>query len=70
MMEDLEKTINQPDFIGKTFKSGDKEYTIKCADNYEYWDPIDKSITKKQVGIPVNIMECEYFIFTFGLAHS
>lgn len=33
-------------------------------------DPIDKSITKKQVGIPVNIMECEYFIFTFGLAHS
>lgn len=48
MMEDLEKTINQPDFIGKTFKSGDKEYTIKCADNYEYWDPIDKSITKKQ----------------------
>jgi phosphoglucomutase len=33
------------DFIGKTFD----QFTVKEADDFEYVDPIDRSVSKNQV---------------------
>ena len=48
MMTELEKLMSSPDFVGKVFKSGDKQYTVSVADNFSYKDPIDGSLTTKQ----------------------
>ena len=41
--------VDTKDNIGKTYtsKSG-KSFTVSKADNFEYTDPIDKSVTKNQ----------------------
>lgn len=49
MMATLEKTISDPAFVGKEYSSGDKAYKIKIADNFSYTDPVDKSVSTKQV---------------------
>ena len=48
-MADLENKLSDPAMIGKTLSHGDKTYTIAKADNFEYTDPIDGSVAKKQV---------------------
>ena len=42
-------TFKQADFVGKQFSYANKSYTVKLADDFEYTDPIDKSVSKKQV---------------------
>lgn len=49
MMTTLEKTITDPSFIGKEYSSGGKTYKTKIADNFSYTDPVDKSVSTKQV---------------------
>ena len=49
MMERLEGMLGDGSLTGKTFSSGDKHYTVAKADNFEYTDPIDGSVSKKQV---------------------
>lgn len=49
MIAQLEKTIAEPSFIGKAFSSGGKTYKVKVADNFSYTDPVDKSVSTKQV---------------------
>lgn len=49
MMATLEKTITDPSFIGKVYSSGGKSYKTKVADNFGYVDPVDKSVSTKQV---------------------
>lgn len=49
MMAILEKTITDPAFIGKEYSSGGKTYKTKIADNFSYTDPVDKSVSTKQV---------------------
>ena len=49
MMDDLEKLIADPALIGREFSYEDKSYKIEKADNFEYTDPIDGTVTKKQV---------------------
>lgn len=49
MMATLEKTITDPSFIGKVYTSGGKSYKTKVADNFSYVDPVDKSVSTKQV---------------------
>jgi phosphoglucomutase len=48
MISNLEKLIAEPNFIGKTLRSGDKEYVVSVADDFSYTDPIDGSVTSKQ----------------------
>lgn len=48
MMETLENLIEEG-LVGKTFSADGKSFTIQKADNFEYVDPIDASISKKQV---------------------
>lgn len=49
MMTTLEKTITDPAFIGKEYLSGGKTYKTKIGDNFSYVDPVDKSVSTKQV---------------------
>lgn len=37
-------------FVGKQFSASDKVYTVEKADNFEYSDPVDGSISRNQVG--------------------
>ncbi len=36
-------------FVGQKFSSGDKTYQVEKADNFEYTDPVDGSVSKGQV---------------------
>ena len=49
MLANLEALVADPATVGKTFASGKKSYKIAHADNFEYKDPIDQSVSKKQV---------------------
>lgn len=37
-------------FVGKQLSAGDKVYTVEKADNFEYNDPVDGSVSRNQVG--------------------
>ena len=49
MMDKMEKTITDASFTGKEFSFGGKTYKVKVADNFSYTDPVDKSVSTKQV---------------------
>ena len=48
MMDHLQKLVDSKELVGKKFKGEGKEFIVSKADNFEYTDPIDKSVTKKQ----------------------
>lgn len=48
MMKDLEALMLDRSFVGKQFSANDKVYTVEKADNFEYSDPVDGSISKNQ----------------------
>lgn len=48
MISDLESYIADPASIGKTYSHGGKAFKVAKADNFEYTDPIDHSVSKKQ----------------------
>lgn len=49
-MKDLEALMLDRSFVGKQFSANDKVYTVEKADNFEYSDPVDGSISRNQVG--------------------
>lgn len=51
MMKDLETVMFDRSFVGKQLSCGDKVYTVEKADNFEYNDPVDGSVSRNQVGI-------------------
>ncbi|NXL17246.1 PGM1 protein, partial [Setophaga kirtlandii] len=48
MMKDLEAVMFDRAFVGKQLSSGDKVYTVEKADNFEYNDPVDGSVSRNQ----------------------
>lgn len=40
--------------IGQTFTANKKSFVVKQADNFAYTDPVDGSISEKQVSIQMN----------------
>ncbi|XP_048352342.1 phosphoglucomutase-1 isoform X1 [Sphaerodactylus townsendi] len=48
MMKDLETVLFDRSFVGKKLSAGDKSYTVEKADNFEYSDPVDGSISRNQ----------------------
>jgi len=49
MMNELQSFVDNSENIGKIFTSSSgKSFTVSKADNFEYTDPIDKSVTKNQ----------------------
>lgn len=64
MMEKLEKTMKDPSFTGKDYSFGGKTYKVKVADNFSYTDPVDKSVSTKQV-------RCSFILISiFSLLHD
>lgn len=49
MMRILDEMGSNPSLIGKELSHEGKTYSIAKIDNFEYKDPIDGSIAKKQV---------------------
>ena len=49
LMVNLNKALEDQTLVGKSYTQGDRTFTVAKNDNFEYTDPIDGSITKKQV---------------------
>lgn len=49
MMEDLEILIAGKSFVKQRFAVEDKIYQVEKADNFEYTDPVDSTISRNQV---------------------
>ncbi|CAF0759089.1 unnamed protein product [Brachionus calyciflorus] len=48
VMKHLQDLFAQADFVGREFTFGDKKFTVKLADDFQYTDPVDHSVTTKQ----------------------
>ncbi|KAI5701311.1 hypothetical protein M8J75_008251 [Diaphorina citri] len=48
MMDELEKKVSAPEFKGVTLSAEGRSFTVEAGDNFEYTDPIDGSVAKKQ----------------------
>ncbi|KAM9844517.1 phosphoglucomutase-1-like isoform 1-T1 [Aulostomus maculatus] len=48
MMEDLELVITDKSFVKQRFAVGDKIFQVEKADNFEYTDPVDSTISRNQ----------------------
>lgn len=48
MMELLEQKMSQPSFIGTKLSANGASFTVSVADNFEYTDPVDGSVSKRQ----------------------
>lgn len=49
MMEDVEIMIADKSFLKQRFAVEDKVYQVEKADNFEYTDPVDSTISRNQV---------------------
>jgi phosphoglucomutase len=49
VMKHLQDTFQQKDFIGRVISHSNKTYEVALADDFQYTDPIDHSVTTKQV---------------------
>lgn len=48
-MRDLEALLTDKSFIGQQFAVGSHVYSVAKTDSFEYVDPVDGTMTKKQV---------------------
>jgi len=56
MISNLESFIADPASVGKTYSHGGKTFKVAKSDNFEYTDPIDHSVSKKQVSYIVGLL--------------
>ncbi|NXD26898.1 PGM1 protein, partial [Spelaeornis formosus] len=63
MMKDLEAVMFDRSFVGKQLSGGDKVYTVEKADNFEYNDPVDGSISRNQQGLRLIFSDGSRVIF-------
>ena len=49
LMDDLEVLMMDKSFVGQRFAVADNIYQVEQADNFEYTDPVDSTITRNQV---------------------
>lgn len=59
MMEDLKILISDKSFVKQRFAVEDKIYQVEKADNFEYTDPVDGTITRNQVLMSQIMLYCE-----------
>jgi len=55
MMAHFQSLINDQSLVSQSFTDGAVTYTVQYNDNFEYKDPIDGSVTSKQVHIPITL---------------
>lgn len=53
-MRDLEGVITDKAFTSQKFAVGDHVYSVEKAENFEYIDPVDGSVTRNQVSCSCN----------------
>lgn len=53
-MRDLEAVITDKAFTSQKFAVGDHVYGVEKAENFEYIDPVDGSVTRNQVSCSNN----------------
>lgn len=51
MMKLLEEKVTHSSFAAQVLESGGKKYTVKLGDNFQYTDPIDRSVATNQVSL-------------------
>lgn len=49
IMRDLEALITDKSFTNQQFAVGNNVYTVQKGTNFEYVDPVDGTVTKRQV---------------------
>lgn len=54
LMRDLEGVITDKAFTSQKFAVGDHVYSVEKAENFEYIDPVDGSVTRNQVSCRCN----------------
>ncbi|XP_015228454.1 PREDICTED: phosphoglucomutase-1-like isoform X2 [Cyprinodon variegatus] len=65
MMEDLEILISDKSFVKQRFAVEDKIYQVEKADNFEYTDPVDGTITRNQ-GLRIIFTDGSRIIYRLG----
>ncbi|XP_077580502.1 phosphoglucomutase-1-like [Stigmatopora nigra] len=65
MMEDVELLIADKNFVRRRFAVEDKIYQVEKADNFEYTDPVDSSITRNQ-GLRIIFSDGSRIIYRLG----
>ncbi|XP_051985077.1 phosphoglucomutase-1-like [Xyrauchen texanus] len=65
MMLDLELMISDKAFIKQVFTVGEKKYQVETADNFEYSDPVDGTISRNQ-GLRIIFKGGSRIIFRLG----
>ena len=74
MMGDLQAFVDDKESIGKKYTGkgsggATKEYTVSKADNFEYKDPVDGSLTQKQ-GIRIFFEDGSRIVFRLSGEHE
>ncbi|XP_014880454.1 phosphoglucomutase-1-like [Poecilia latipinna] len=65
MMEDLEILISDKSFVKQRFAVEDKIYQVEKADNFEYTDPLDSTITRNQ-GLRIIFSDGSRIVYRLG----
>ncbi|XP_030049696.1 phosphoglucomutase-like protein 5 [Microcaecilia unicolor] len=69
IMRDLEALITDKPFKGQQFAVGNNVYGVEKADSYEYVDPVDGTVTKKQ-GLRIIFSDASRLIFRLSASGS
>jgi len=62
MMEKLRKYAETQELVGKEFEAAGKKFTVAMNDDFEYTDPVDGSVAKKQ-GIRITFEDGSRLVF-------
>ncbi|CAM4715946.1 hypothetical protein PO909_018246 [Leuciscus waleckii] len=62
LMRDLEAVITDKAFTTQKFSVGNNVYSVEKADNFEYIDPVDGSVSRKQ-GLRITFTDSSRIIF-------
>uniref|UniRef100_A0A9L0S8I9 Phosphoglucomutase 5 n=1 Tax=Equus caballus TaxID=9796 RepID=A0A9L0S8I9_HORSE len=62
IMRDLEALVTDKSFIGQQFAVGSHVYSVAKTDSFEYVDPVDGTVTKKQ-GLRIVFSDASRLIF-------
>uniref|UniRef100_G1RA01 Phosphoglucomutase 5 n=1 Tax=Nomascus leucogenys TaxID=61853 RepID=G1RA01_NOMLE len=62
IMRDLEALVTDKSFIGQQFAVGSHVYSVAKTDSFEYVDPVDGTVTKKQ-GLRIIFTDASRLIF-------
>uniref|UniRef100_A0A5F9C2Y0 Phosphoglucomutase 5 n=1 Tax=Oryctolagus cuniculus TaxID=9986 RepID=A0A5F9C2Y0_RABIT len=62
IMRDLEALVTDKSFIGQQFAVGSQVYSVAKTDSFEYVDPVDGTVTKKQ-GLRIIFSDASRLVF-------